>query len=262
MTEILALEEVSLSRGGLTILDQISWRVLSGEHWVVMGPNGSGKTTLLNLLAGYLWPSRGKVRVLGETYGQTDVRTVRRRIGWVGASLVEQIARYHGEDPARAVVLSGSEASIGLYRRPEPREVEAAEELLAELDAAALAERPFSVLSQGERQKVALARAWFANPAILVLDEPANGLDLATREGLLQGLTRLARRTSAPSVVYVTHRVEEVLPWFTHALVLNAGKVVASGRKRAVLTDGPLSRAFGIGVEVVWRGDRPWLTIA
>ncbi len=262
MTEILTLEEVSLSRGGLTILDKISWRVLPGEHWVVMGPNGSGKTTLLNVLTGYLWPSRGRVRVLGETYGQTDVRAVRRRIGRVGSDLVEQIAHYHGEDRALEVVLSGSDASIGLYRRPEPREVETAEELLAELDAQALAERPFAVLSQGERQKVALARAWLADPAILVLDEPTNGPDLATREGLLQGLTRLARRTPGPSIIYVTHQVEEVLPWFTHALVLTAGRVVASGRKREVLADGPLSRAFGIGVEIVWRGERPWLTIA
>ncbi len=262
MTEILALEEVTLSRGALTILDQISWHVAHGEHWVIMGPNGSGKTTLLNVLTGYLWPSRGKVRVLGATYGQTDVRAVRRRIGWVGAGLVEQIARYHGQDRSLEVVLSGSDASIGLYRRPEPREIEVAETLLSELGAEEVAERPFTVLSSGERQKVALARAWLAGPAILVLDEPASGLDLVAREGWLGGLTRLATKAGAPSIIYVTHQVEEVLPWFTHALVLRAGRVVASGRKHDVLTDDPLSRAFGIGVEIVWRGERPWLTIA
>lgn len=259
---LLDLHQVSWNRDDRPIIDGVDWRIDRGQHWALIGPNGSGKTTLLNIVTGYLWPSRGLVRVLGKTYGQVDLREVRKRLGWVSLSLSEQIARHHGDDSALDVALSGVDASIGLYRDAAEESRKRAHQLLAWLEIDQLKDRPFSVLSQGERQRVVLARAWMAQPDLLILDEPCNGLDLVARERLLEGLGRLAGESDAPATIYVTHHVEEVLPWFTHALLLRSGQVVKSGPKREVLADGPLSRTFGLAVEITWQRERPWLRLA
>ena len=263
MAELLRLEAVSLVRDHRRILDHLDWTIHSGQHWAVLGPNGSGKTTLLNIVNGYLWPTEGRVQVLGETFGETDLRDLRQRLGWVSASLIEQITRYHSEMPAIDVVMSGIEASIGLYRAVADEVRVQAVQLLRWLDIEHLKTRPFGVLSQGERQRVVLARAWLATPELLILDEPTAGLDLVARERLLDGLTRLVKASpSPPGLIYVTHQIDEVLPWFTHVLLLREGGVVAQGEKHHVLDEGALRRTFDLPVQVVWRKDRPWLTLS
>lgn len=263
MEELIKLEDVSLIRGQRTLLDAMSWTVREGEQWALMGPNGAGKTTLLNIINGYLWPSQGQVQVLGARFGETDLRDLRRRLGWVSADLIAQIAGYHGEMPALDVVMSGSEASIGLYRPIGAEVRERARQLLAWLGAESLSDRAFAVLSQGEKQRVVLARAWLANPELLILDEPASGLDLVGRETLLRGLSRLiAESENTPTLIYVTHHAEEILPWFTHVLLLAGGQTIAVGEKHQVLTDALMARAFGLPVALVWREGRPWLTLS
>lgn len=260
---VISVEGVSVRQGGRRILEDIDWSVGAGEHWALVGANGSGKTTLLKVLTGYLWPSRGEVEVLGERFGQVDLRDLRRQIGWVSVSLGEQVALHHGDDAALAVVASGRDASIGLYRPVGEAVFAEARSLLAWIGGEALVDRPFGVLSQGERQRVLLARAWMGHPRLLILDEPASGLDLVARETLLAGLSRLVTESSdAPSVLYVTHHIDEILPWFTHAIVLKDGRMAGRGPKEDTLTDAVLSAAFGVAVEVVWRSGRPWLTLA
>ncbi len=262
METVLRLRDIILVRGEHRILDGLSWTVTAGQHWVLMGPNGSGKTALLNVLTGYLWPTHGQVEVLGERFGETDLRQLRRRLGWVSIGLVEQYARYHGELSALQVVMSGAEASIGIYRELGPEVRDRAREVLDRLGAGTLEHRAFSVLSQGERQRVVLARAWLAQPEILILDEPTTALDMVAREALLTGLTRLVEDSKTPpTVIYVTHAVDEVLPWFSHVLLLRQGKVVAQGEKAKVLADDPLRRAFELSVQLVWRDGRPFVTL-
>jgi iron complex transport system ATP-binding protein len=175
---------------------------------------------------------------------------------------VEQYARYHGELSALQVVMSGAEASIGIYRELGPEVHDRAREVLDRLGAGTLKHRAFSVLSQGERQRVVLARAWLAQPEILILDEPTTALDMVAREALLTGLTRLVEDSKTPpTVIYVTHAVDEVLPWFSHVLLLRQGKVVAQGEKAKVLADDPLRHAFELSVQLVWRDGRPFVTL-
>jgi iron complex transport system ATP-binding protein len=203
------------------------------------------------------------VQVFGSRYGAVDLRDLRRRIGWVTVNLGEQVMAHHGDDPALWVVASGRDASIGLYRRLDSAAWDEAETLLTWIGGQSLRDRPFRVLSQGERQRVLLARAWMSHPRLLMLDEPASGLDLVARERFLEGLSRLVEEAAdAPAVIYVTHHIDEILPWFTHAMVLSEGRITGLGRKEETLTDPVLSRAFGVAVEVVWRSGRPWLTLA
>lgn len=260
---VVSVAGLDVRQGGRLILQDIDWTVGKGEHWALVGANGSGKTTLLKVITGYLWPTRGAVEVLGERFGTVDLRDLRRRIGWVTQSLGEQIARHHGDDSALSVVVSGREASIGLYREVGLSAWDEARTLLSWIGGEALADRPFEVLSQGERQRVLLARAWMSHPRLLILDEPGSGLDLVARESFLNGLDRLvAGASDPPTVLYVTHHIEEILPWFTHALVLKEGRVGGRGPKDEALADEILSSAFGVAVEVLWRNGRPWLTLA
>lgn len=208
----------------------------------MLGPNGSGKTTLLRILAGYEWPSDGDVAVLGERYGACDMRAVRARIGLVSQALERLVP--HAET-ARDVVLSGLDASLGLYRTFSRDEHHAATSALAAVNASALSSRRFEHLSQGERQRVLIARALVRRPALLILDEAAGGLDPVARERFLADVTVLASMPMAPSVLFVTHHPEEIPEFVTHALLLRAGRVVASGPIEEVLCDANASAAYG-----------------
>lgn len=259
--DILSLKDVSIRRGRTEILRGVNWTVRAGEHWAVLGGNGSGKTTLLTVAAGYLWPTEGTVEVLGRRFGRTDLRELRKSIGFVSAALADRLAAVRPHDDARTVTVSGRYASLGVYTEPKAADWERADALLARFGCHSLADRPYATLSQGEKQRVLLARAWMADPALLVLDEPCTGLDVSARELLLAGLARAAAEDVRPTVIYVTHHVEEILPLFSHTLVLREGQVVAQGATRATLTDDVLSRAFGLGVEVHWAHGRPWLRV-
>jgi iron complex transport system ATP-binding protein len=259
---VLELRDVGWRRHGRHLLDGVSWRVERGQHWAIVGPNGSGKTLLLTIVNGYTWPTTGTVEVLGRRFGRTDLRELRRSIGWVSTALNERLMRSWSGTPVLEVVESGRFASLGLHERVDPATVAEAAELLERFGCGPLAARAFATLSQGEKQRVLLARAWMAQPELLILDEPTTGLDLAARERLLDAVQTMGGREDAPTVLYVTHHVEEVVPIFTHALVLSEGRVQAAGPARDVLTSEHVSASFGLRVEVEWRNGRPAARLA
>jgi iron complex transport system ATP-binding protein len=238
---ILAVAGLRIERGGTVILHDVGWRVARGEHWVILGANGSGKTSLLSALTGYLMPTGGEISVLGETYGESDWRELRKQIGLVSSSVRQMMA---DDEPALETVASGKHAVIDFWGRLTRGEKTQALKLLRQVECGHLAERAWRVLSQGERQRVLIARALMARPRVLILDEPCAGLDPAAREHFLQFLQRLGAQPQAPTLVLVTHHVEEIMPVFTHVLVLKNGSVLAAGRKADVMTVKNLSAAF------------------
>ena len=248
MSDVIAMNGVSVIRGGTPILDEVTWHVAAGERWVLLGANGSGKTTLMSIAATYLWPSRGDVTVLGETLGEVDVRELRRRIGIVSASLEVRIPR---EISAYRVVLAGATgATAPWWDRPDDAAKRKADEMLELVGCAAIADRRFELLSSGEKQRVQIARALMLDPRLLLLDEPAAGLDLGAREQLATLLSALNADERLAATVVVTHHVEEIASGTTHAIVLRSGRVVASGPVAETVTGDVLTRAFGIPLEV------------
>lgn len=258
---IVEVTGVSYRREQSAILQDIDWSVKPGEHWVMMGVNGSGKTTLLNLITGYLWPTKGKIAVLGHAFGQVDLRELRKSIGWVSSSLGERFFQAVPSEVALDVVVSGKFASMGLYTDVTEHDRGEALTLMDSFGCASLAAKPFRLLSQGEKQRVLLARAWMAKPQLLILDEPCTGLDVYAREQLLSAISQLGTEPNGPTLLYVTHHAEEVLPVFSHVLLLQGGQVVSAGPKDRVLTSDSLSRAFGIEVAVSWQNSRPWVAV-
>ena len=240
--DILRVQGLRVVRGRAVILDGIDWRVERGQHWVILGANGSGKTSLLAALTAYLTPSAGTVELLGATFGRTDWRELRRRVGLVSSSIRQMIT---DDTTALEVVASGRDAVLNPSRPFPPAERRAALAVLRRVEAAPLAERPWGVLSQGERQRVLIGRALLPAPPLLILDEPCAGLDPVARERFVRFLDRLGERRRGPALVLVTHHVEEISPAFTHTLLLRGGKVLAAGEKARVLTTTRLSEAFG-----------------
>lgn len=251
---VLELADVSVVRSGQGLLDSITWSVAEGERWVVLGPNGAGKTTLLQLAAAALHPTRGQASVLGERLGTVDVFELRPRIGITSAALADRIPR---EEKVRDLVVTASYAVVGRWREAYDRQDEdRAAQLLDRLGIAHLADRQFATLSEGERKRAQIARALMSDPELLLLDEPAAGLDLAGRESLLRTLAELAADPLAPTTVLVTHHVEEIPPAFTHVLLLRAGRVVAAGPLRGTLTGAMLSECFGLRLRLYGSGGR------
>jgi len=244
---------------GQVILADIDWTVRAGDRWVVVGANGSGKTTLLRLAGAQSRPSHGTVDVLGERLGRTDMRRLRRRIGVASAAVADQLRP--GLTAHEAVVSARFGALETWWHDYGPDDHARADGLLDAMGCAPLRDRPLASLSQGERHRVLLARALMPEPGLLLLDEPAAGLDLPAREALLARLADLAADRSAPAMVLVTHHVEEIPPGATHALLLRAGRVVAGGPIGTVLCDGPMSAAFGLPIRIERRDDR-WMAWA
>ncbi|HTT75554.1 MAG TPA: ABC transporter ATP-binding protein [Candidatus Binataceae bacterium] len=240
MAAIVGVSNLRIERDA-PILRSIDWTVAPGEHWVILGANGSGKTSLLSALTGYLPPTSGGITVLGETYGRTDWRELRKRIGLCSSS-IRQLMEPH--QTTLETVISGRHAMIGMWGEIRPEERAQALRILGQIEAASISDRPWRFLSQGERQRALIGRALMARPELLILDEPCAGLDPVAREHFLQFLERLARRRGAPTLVFVTHHVEEIMPVFSHVLVLKEGAVLAAGAKGKVLTSTTLSRAF------------------
>jgi iron complex transport system ATP-binding protein len=234
-------------RRSISILHGLDWSVRRGEHWVILGPNGCGKTSLLAALTGYLTPTGGEISVLGSVYGRTDWRELRKHVGFVSNALIRQI---EPDEPAVHVVASGPAAALNLWHAPPRAQRAGAMRLLRAWHAAALAERPWGVLSQGERQRALIARALFAKPPLLLLDEPCAGLDPVAREQLLVLLQRQITRARGPAIVLITHHVEEIMPGFTHVLLLRAGALVAAGPIASTLTQKNLTATFGARVRL------------
>jgi iron complex transport system ATP-binding protein len=248
--------EVFLAHGR-RILGPVSLEIRRGERWAVLGPNGAGKTTLLQLAGARRQPSRGRVEVLGSVLGRVDVRQLRRRIGHVGQSLAD---RLRGSMPAREVVLTGAGSVLeSWWLEPTDAERGRAEELLALVGCAALAAQPYATCSQGERQRLLVARALMGSPDLLLFDEPAAGLDLPGREALL-GALDIASEGATASIL-VTHHVEELPAGTTNAALLRDGELTAAGPVDEVLTDAAMSACFGIGVRIARREGR-WSAVA
>jgi iron complex transport system ATP-binding protein len=246
--QVIAVEGVSLTRSGNRLLHELTWRVELDERWVVLGPNGAGKTTLLNLAAARLHPTTGTVEVLGERLGRTDLTELRTRIGLSTAALAD---RFPPDEPVRDLVMTAAWSVVGRFREDYQQVDRArADGLLAQLGVAELADRRFGTLSEGERKRVQIARALMPDPELLLLDEPAAGLDLGAREELVGRLAELAADPDAPALVLVTHHVEEIPPGFTHALLLRGGTAVAQGLLADTLTDPLLSKTFGTPLRV------------
>jgi iron complex transport system ATP-binding protein len=241
--EVLAMSRVRVVRSGFALVDGIDWEVRDNERWVVVGPNGAGKTTLLRIAAALLHPTSGRVRLLGETLGRTDVSQLRPRIGLASAAVADAVPP--GEQ-VLDTVLTAAYGQIGRWvERYDPQDVDRARALLAGLGVAGLAGRRFGSISEGERKRVLVARSLMTDPELLLLDEPAAGMDLGAREDVVWRLGVLARRPAAPAIVLVTHHLEEIPEGFTHVLLLRAGRVVAAGPLPLTLIDATLSTAFG-----------------
>jgi iron complex transport system ATP-binding protein len=255
---ILDISHVSLWRGQEFLLRDVSWKVEEGQHWAILGLNGSGKTTLLNMLNGYLFPSSGDIKVLGRVFGSYDLRELRKSIGWVSTALQE---RLYMKESAVDIVVSGKTAAIGLLNEPDGEDRSRAMKLLAQLGCDHFSNRPYQTLSQGEKQKVLIARALMAEPRLLILDEPCTGLDLFAREKLLAFIEQLGRKPNAPGLIYVTHRTEEILPVFSHTLLMKKGMVYQSGETTDLLTQKQLTGFFDTAVSVNRHKNRTWVTL-
>lgn len=248
MNDVLRLSDVSLRRGENPVLDQVTWNVDSRDRWVVLGPNGAGKTTLLTLCAARMHPTSGSVTVLGQDLGETDTQELRIRVGLASAALADIIPP--GET-VRNLVLTAAYGITGRWREEyESVDERRADDLLAAFGMHAFADRTFATLSEGERKRVQIARALMADPELLLLDEPAAGLDLGGREELLAALTELAGDRRSPAMVLVTHHVEEIPVGFTHVLLMKDGRIVAAGPLAETLTEENLAAAYGINVQL------------
>ncbi len=239
---ILQVADLTLRRGRKILLRNLNWTVQPGEHWVIMGPNGCGKTSLLRSLVGFLTPTSGDIHLMGMTYGKTDWREVRRAIALVSSSLQPHIP---GGEPAVETVISGIYDQLDFWGDATPADHRRARKLLRQLGAAEVIDREWAYLSQGERQRVLIARALAADPDILILDEPCAGLDPVARADFLKSMEGMVRACKGPVVVLVTHHVEEITPSFDQLLLLSRGRVTASGTINQTLNSKALSHAFG-----------------
>lgn len=257
MSPTLDVQDIHFRRGR-GILHGITWKVEPGQHWCVLGPNGCGKTSLINIITGYDCATSGTISVDGSTFGQDDWREVRKRVGLVASTLTTYL---EASEPVQDVIASGREAKINLWETASDQLHREARKLLKRMGCGYLGRSLWGVLSQGEKQKVLICRALMAKFRVLILDEPCAGLDPVAREHFLVWLQELCTRENAPSLIMVTHHVEEILPSMTHVLVLKAGSVLAAGPKEEVLSSAVLSEAYGAPVSLSHRGTRYQLSI-
>ena len=248
MASVLELTDVSVVRDGNTILDSITWVVDSEERWVVLGPNGAGKTTLLSVASASIHPSSGSARVLDDTLGKVDVFELRPRIGFASTQLARRVPE---SETVLDVVLTAAYSVTGRWNEQyDDIDTRRARRVLAEWKLDHLEERRFGSLSDGEQKRVQIARAVMTDPELLLLDEPAASLDLGAREELLQLLGGYASSPQAPGIVMVTHHVEEIPRAFTHALLLENGRIQAAGPLADVITAENLTETFGMNITV------------
>jgi iron complex transport system ATP-binding protein len=257
----LELRGVSYTANGHRILHSIDWTVLPGEHWAILGPNGSGKTTLLKLACGYIWPNAGgEIRRRGKVLA--DLRELRKSIGWVTSTLAPEIPAH---EKVMRTVVSGKFAQIGLMESFGGAATQAdyrlADRYLTQMGCRHLREREFGMLSQGEQQKVLISRARMTHPYLIVLDEPCAGMDPGARENFLATLRILGRQKRIPSLIYVTHHIEEILPSFGKTLVLRSGRVLHAGTTGAVLKGDVLEELYGVAFSIIRKKGRYWPVI-
>ncbi len=253
-SHVIDLNMVTVIRGGKNILENIDWKVSAQDRWVIMGPNGAGKTTLMQICTGFLHPTSGTARILGERLGRTDVRELRTRIGLSSAALNNYLPL---DETVFNTVLTAAYAVTGRWREKyDDIDFQRTEELLANWGLSNFSDRLIGTLSEGERKRTHIARALMSDPEILILDEPAAGLDVAGREDLVSRLAALAGDQRSPCLILVTHHVEEIPPNFTHALLLSDAKITATGPVQEVIKSEPMSIAFKTPLDVEFGDDR------
>lgn len=250
---VLELQQLRYERGDRVILNGIDWKVQPEEHWVILGPNGCGKTSLINCLTGYEMATAGDIRIGEAEYGKTDWREVRKHIGVVTSTLTHYL---ESGEPVLDAIVSGRNAMINLVGEVDQAWIEEARVLLERIGCGYLIHSRWGVLSQGERQKILICRALMARFDVLILDEPCAGLDPVARESFLHWLQDFASHKEAPSLVLVTHHVEEIMPCFTHAMLMKQGMVLSDGIKDTVLTSENLSNAYGSELKLERDGAR------
>lgn len=259
MINMISLKDVSWKRDRREILSGINWEVKEGENWGILGLNGSGKTSILNMITAYEFPSTGNISVLGYKFGESYLPDLRREIGFVSSSLsrFSQTIEY---ETIEEIIVSGKFASFGLYEEVTKADWEKADDLIERFRLNKLKGKPYNHLSQGERRRVLIARSLMNDPKLLILDEPCSGLDILSREQVLDLIKEIDR--SGCSIIYVTHHIEELVKDITHVMLLNEGKIVAAGPKEDVIKDDLLSETFHLPVNVRWEENRPWLSVA
>lgn len=230
---ILQFKNISLLKNKQHILKNINWEVKKGEHWVILGANGSGKTMLLKMLSGYIWPSKGEIFVLGKKFGKVNLSELRQAIGWVSFDLQQKMLQ---EIKVFDVVLSGYFASIGLYQKPTEQIYKKAKRIIRLVGLTKHENSLFPVLSYGEQKKVLIVRSLIGKPKFLLLDEPCSGLDLKAREDFLKFVEKLAGMKNGPTIIFVTHHIDEIMPSIKKVIALKKGKVIKMGKKEEVLT--------------------------
>lgn len=253
---MILFQHVNFRREERNILTDVSIEIKPNENWIFLGKNGSGKTTLLEMMNGYVFPTSGRIEVMNQVYGTCDVREVRKSIGYISQSLLEKMAL---RDPVWEVVATGLYGFLRFYQKIPSEAEEKARAMLDKVKLGRSADQPLGVLSQGERKKVMLARAMMMDPRILIMDEPCSGLDLYEREKLLADLDLFVDQVD--NLIYVTHHIEEIVPCFTHILLLDNGKVLAAGEKKEVLTEETIQSAYQVPVKLEWEKDRPWIQV-
>ncbi|WP_077330180.1 ABC transporter ATP-binding protein [Virgibacillus siamensis] len=257
---IIEMENVYLIRHEKTIISNINWKVEKGEHTTILGMNGAGKTTLLNLVCGYLYPTKGTIKVFDKQFGTYPLGELRKDIGWVSSSLIEKM-KHQPRSTALQVVLSGKFASIGLYEKPCHSDVEKATNILEQLGIAHLRNQSFEMMSQGEKQRVLIGRALMASPKLLILDEPCAGLDFLSKEKLLNIINQLATYHQT-TIIYVTHQIDEILPICTNTLLVKDGFIFSKGKTKDLLTSETMSNFCNTPVIVSHQHNRFHLEVS
>lgn len=236
--------------GGREILKGINWQVKRGERYFVLGANGAGKTTLVRMLMGYAWPVFGAVvEVLGRRFGAVNLQELRKKIAWVSPLMHQWLG--DREWTGRQMVLSGPDATIGLFRDPTEQEEAQAVNLMRSLRAEHLMERPVSAMSSGEQVKVLIARALMTNPELMILDEPSVFLDIAGREFLLNTIADMAAARPELTLIFITQRIEDILPTFDRGMILKDGQIISNGSRDQVLTESNLRQAFDLPIRLI-----------
>ena len=243
---ILEIKSLSVWRE-IPILKNISWKIKQGEHWVLLGPNGFGKSTLLGALTGYITPSSGEMTILNQTYGQSDWRKLRKKVGIVSTVIHSMIK---ANETALKLVLSGKEAMINYWGKIPKADLQKAKIILKQIHASHLTERSWIQLSQGERQRILIGRALMADYKILILDEPCAGMDLVAREHFLKFIHQLLQKKNFPTLIFVTHHIEEIIPAMDKILLLHQGEIFDQGNKLKILNSKNLSAIFGERIKI------------
>ncbi|KAA8723994.1 iron complex transport system ATP-binding protein [Corynebacterium spheniscorum] len=251
---LINFRDVSFIRDGRTLVGPVNWQVELDERWVIIGPNGAGKTTLIRMASAEEFPSTGEAYIMGEKIGKTDMRDLRAMIGVSSAALGNRIP---AEEKVADLVISAGYAVLGRWREEyEELDFAQADEILEQVGAKHLADRTWGTLSEGERKRVMVARALMINPELLILDEPSAGMDLGGREDLVGYLSDIAMDPDAPAIVMITHHVEEIPAGFTHAMLIDEGKIIAQGLLNTVLTSENLTKTFHQPIQVDRIGER------